>query len=74
VERQKIALATLAEILIDDTARELGRDVSFLRPRLTIRNREGQPNWDANIGIAGNAVVAAFLKALEHAKARYDLD
>jgi hypothetical protein len=59
VERQTIALATLAEILIDETARVLGRDASFLRARLTIRRRNGTPNWDANIGVAGTAVASA---------------
>ena len=62
------------EILIDETTRVLGRDASFLRARLTIRRRNGTPNWDANIGVAGTAVVAAYLQALEHVKARYDLD
>ena len=74
MERQTIALATLAEILIDETTLVLGRDASFLRARLTIRRRNGTPNWDANIGVAGTAVVAAYLQALEHVKARYDLD
>jgi hypothetical protein len=75
VERQTIALATLAEILIDGTTRVLGRDASFLRARLTIRRRNGTPNWDANIGVAGTAVVAAYLQALEpasHASLNHD--
>ena len=72
--RQKVAISTLATILINETTKSLGRDAGFLGPRLTIRRRNGVPNWDANIGIASTEVVSAYLKALWRVKSQFDLD
>jgi hypothetical protein len=75
--RQKIAIATLIEILIQGTTKALGKDASFLGTKIEIRRRDGGangPNWDANIGIAAPIVLTAFAGALKDAQAKYDLD
>lgn len=74
MERQKIAEATLIEILIHETTRALGRDANFLGKQIEVRRRSGEPNWDANCGISGTMVVKAFGIALTEVQRRYDLD
>jgi len=74
VERQRIAKATLVEILLHETGRVLGRDASFLGQQLEIRRRDDEPNWDANRGIAGPTVIKAFGIALTRVQAQHNLD
>jgi hypothetical protein len=72
MERQKIAEATLIEILIHETTRALGREFSGQANRG--ERRSGEPNWDANCGISGIVVVKAFGIALAKVQDQYDLD
>jgi hypothetical protein len=74
IERQKVALATLAEIFQSEFTKALGRSAADLMPRVVISARNGEPNWDANIGILPPATLAAFLVASGEIKAIYDLD
>ena len=74
MERQRVAEATLLEILIQETGRELGKDANFLGQKIQIRRRDGEPNWDANCGIAGLPIIKGFATALNTVKAQYNLD
>jgi hypothetical protein len=74
VERQRVAKATLLQILIDETGRALGKDAHFLGQKIEIRKRDGEPNWDANCGIVGPPITKAFAIALNKVQAQYNLD
>jgi len=73
-ERMKISLDALEEILRDEFTKVLGRDASALLRRIRFRGCDGRPNWEANLGIAAPATLAAFLDALSRVQATYDLD
>jgi hypothetical protein len=62
------------DLLISEATRALGKDAGFLCERLEIRRREGDPNWDADIGISEPDVVAAFGCALSQIRRAYDLE
>lgn len=72
--RPKVSEATLVDFLIDETGPALGRDAIFLRKAIAIRRRAGEPNWDANCGIAPPAVLRAFAQALSKLQKEYDLE
>lgn len=73
-DREKIALETLAEVLHSEFSKSLGRDASDFMPRIGLRACDGDPNWDATIGVVGVPVLTAFLEATSRLKATYDLD
>jgi hypothetical protein len=74
MERQRVAEAALLGILIHETGRALGKDANFLGEKIEIRKRNGEPNWDANCGIAGPPIIKAFATALNKTQALYNLD
>jgi hypothetical protein len=73
-ERQTVATATLAEIIEAEFSKSLGRSAADYMPRVQIRPREGQPNWDGNIGTIAMPILSAFNEALDRVKTAYDLD
>lgn len=70
-QRQPVTKEQLLDLLLTDTSATLGRDASFLARQIEFRRREGEPNWDANCGVAGPAIVKAFSIALAAAQERY---
>ena len=73
-ERIKVSLDTLEEILREEFTKVLGHDASSLLRRIRFHGCDGRPNWDANLGIAAPATLAAFQEALSRVQATYDLD
>ena len=73
-ERQTVAAATLREIIEAEFSKSLGRSAADYMPRVQLRSREGQPNWDGNIGTIALPILSAFNEALERVKTAYDLD
>jgi hypothetical protein len=72
--RTKIPLDQIRNYLIDWTTDELRADARFIAKSIEIRQREGEPNWDANIGISIPAVVAAFGRAVGRLRREYDIE
>jgi hypothetical protein len=72
--RQKLPLNTVRDFLIDQTTDALHRDARIIAPYLNIRERAGEPNWDANIGIAEPSIIRAFCAALLNVQRDYDVD
>ena len=50
-----------------------GEDGRRFREQIEYRQREGEPNWDANIGIASPPFLKAFAIAMDKVKAFYDV-
>lgn len=74
-ERQKVTKANLLAALETEFAKLLGRSVAGYMPSVRLNARAGEPNWNADIGgDIGISVLGAFLVALDHVKADYDLD
>jgi hypothetical protein len=73
MRRTKITLDEMKNYLIDGTTYELVADATFVAKSIEIRQREGQPNWDANIGISIPAVVAAFGRAVRRLQREHDI-
>jgi hypothetical protein len=74
LERQKIPLAALAEIIESEFNKTLGRSCASYMPRVGFRARDGEPNWDVDIGLAPPEVLSAFLGAIDVVKTTFDLD
>ena len=76
VQRQRVASAKLAEILVAEATRMLGHNASFLASHMKVSRRPGaEPNWDARVDIFGSALITeAFGEACEHVKALYDIE
>jgi hypothetical protein len=74
LERQKISLAALAEIIEGEFNKTLGRSCASYMPRVGFRGRDGEPNWDVDIGLAPPDVLSAFLGAIDVVKAKFDID
>jgi|HubBroStandDraft_6_1064221.scaffolds.fasta_scaffold1123639_1 hypothetical protein len=72
--RQKLPLNSVRDFLIDQTTDALRRDARIIAPYLNIRERTGEPNWDANIGIAEPSIIRAFGIALLNVQRDYDVD
>jgi hypothetical protein len=70
--RQMLPLAAIRAFLIDRTTDMLRRDARFIAAKLEFRQRDGEPNWDANIGIADPVVIRAFGAALNELQREYD--
>jgi len=56
------------------TSKLLKRDADFLARMIVIRRRGGEPNWDANIGVAPPEVLKAFGIALQTMQQNYDVE
>jgi hypothetical protein len=51
--RQRVAQATMLDMIVQETSRELaGKSAHFLAQQIEFRRRDGVPNWDANCDIA----------------------
>jgi hypothetical protein len=72
--RRKLALSKLGDLLVDLTTKMLKRDATFLARMIVVRRREGEPNWDANIGVAPPEVLKAFGLALQTMQENYDVE
>jgi hypothetical protein len=72
--RQKLPLIAVRDYLIDQTTDALRRDARIIAPYLKIRTRVGEPNWDANIGIAEPSIDRAFGIALLNMQRDCDVD
>jgi hypothetical protein len=70
----KLSAAEIVDALVKQTTRELGRDAEFIRDQIGLRRRDGDPNWDANIGLAPPTVLAAFGRALNLVSAGCNLE
>jgi hypothetical protein len=74
-QRQKVAAATLAEILINEISVSMGgRDASYLKPRIAFAAVNGEPNWAAKIGEVPLNTLSAYNEALGRVRERYELD
>jgi hypothetical protein len=70
----KVSETTLRQILVDETGRRLGTDARHIVDKITIAHRQGEPNWDADIGMVGLATHKAFAAAREKVRKLYDHD
>jgi hypothetical protein len=50
-----------------------GEDGRRFREQIEYRQREGEPNWDANIGTTSTPFLKAFAIAMDKVKAFYDV-
>jgi hypothetical protein len=73
MQRQTISLEQLRAYLIDRTTDFLRRDARFIHTELKVRQRDGTPNWDANIGIAPPKVLEAFADSLAEQQREFDV-
>jgi hypothetical protein len=64
----------IIDLLENLTGKPLKRDGKFLARMIVIRRREGEPNWDANIGVAPPDVLKAFGIALQTMQENYDVE
>jgi hypothetical protein len=71
---QKISQLIVRDYLIDRTTDELRGDARFIAKKIEFRPRDGEPNWDANIGLAELVVLKAFGRALVKLQRVYDID
>jgi hypothetical protein len=74
IARQKITYAEMRQSIIEQTAKAVGGNVRFVEAGLEIRQRNGTPNWDANISIAPTKVNKAFAEALGNMQNQYDIE
>jgi hypothetical protein len=73
MKRQTIAKSVLIQILIDETAKVLKGHAHLLRKQIRIRRCNGEPNWDADCGVARTTTSRAFNSAKRNAKQIFDL-
>jgi hypothetical protein len=74
-ERQTITMPKLLAVIQSEFAQSLGRSVAEYMPRIRLRARAGEPNWNAEIGgDIGISVLGPLLVSLDRVKAMYDLD
>ena len=69
----KISRFTVRDYLIDRTTDELRSDARFIATKIEFSRRDGEPNWDANIGRAEAVVLKAFGAALLKLQREYDI-
>jgi hypothetical protein len=71
-KRQTISFEALANNLIHEAGRLLGKDAGYLRDRITLHRVSGQhPNWGADIAAVDAYELPAFRQALESMLARF---
>jgi hypothetical protein len=74
-ERQKLTLEKLVEVIETEFGKSLGRSATEYMPRVRVRDRAGEPNWQAEIGgDTGLSILGAFLESFDRVRAVYDLD
>ncbi len=73
MQRLTVNLEHLRAFLIDRTTDFLGRDARFIHTGLKVRQRDGTPNWDANIGVASPKVLEAFAHSLAEQQREFDV-
>ncbi len=73
MSRKKISRFTVRDYLIDRTTAELRSDARFIVTKIEFRKKDGEPNWDANIGVAESVVLKAFDAALLKLQREYDI-
>ena len=72
--RQKLPFTEVRKSLIEQTTKAVGGNARFVEAGLEIRQRDGTPNWDANISIAPTAVIRAFAEALSEMQNQYNIE
>jgi hypothetical protein len=72
--RERLSREMLIPVLVREISRQLRHEPPDLARRVEIRHREGEPNWDATIGIAPLHLLRAFNDALATTQAMYDLE
>ena len=73
-QKAKISIGELEEALIKETTRQLGCDAGGIGEKIEVRHRQGDPNWDAGIGLSLHEVVAAFGRVCSTLRKQYDLE
>lgn len=73
MSRIKISRFIVRDYLIDRTAHELRGDARFIATKIEFRRRDGEPNWDADIGRAESVVLKAFGAAVLKLQREYDI-
>ena len=73
MRRHKISRFTVRDYLIDRTTDELRGDARFIATKIEFHQRDGEPNWDADIGRAEAIVLKAFGAAVLKLKREYDI-
>ena len=72
--RQKISFGEVRKSLIERTTKAVGNNARFVEAGLEIKQRDGTPNWVANIGIAPTSVTKAFDEALYAMQSQYNIE
>jgi hypothetical protein len=73
VVRQPIPLHHLHSFLVAQMIELTGEDGRHFRKQIEYRQREGEPNWDANLGLAAPHFLKAFVVALDRVRTFYDV-
>jgi hypothetical protein len=73
VVRQPIPLHHLHSFLVGQMIELTGEDGRRFRKQIEYRQREGEQNWDANLGLAAPHFLKAFLVALDKVRTFYDV-
>jgi hypothetical protein len=71
--RQKLSLAEMRNRILEQTTTALENNARFIAAGLEIKQREGTPNWEANIGVAPGTVHKTFLRVVGEMKRKYDI-
>jgi hypothetical protein len=72
--RRGLPQKQIVDLLEKLTGKVLKRDTTFLARMIVITRRQGELNWDANIGVAPMDVRRAFEIALQTMKQNYSVE
>jgi hypothetical protein len=72
--RKPLPEKELRNILANQTTNAMRRNARFIATKVQIIRREGEPNWDANLGIGPPPLLKAFAFALSETQRFYDLE
>ena len=71
---KRFPLVRFVRVLIERTTKAVGNNARFVEAGLEIKQRDGTPNWAANIGIAPTSVTKAFDEALYAMQSQYNIE
>ena len=77
MDRPKVSIEEIDRALHHDLTQRLGYDAKDHMMRVSYLAVDGEPNWNANFASETPAplpVLSAFIEALAHVKAQYDVN
>ena len=77
MDRPKVSIEEIDRALHHDLTQRLGYDAKDHMMRVNYLAVDGEPNWNANFASetpAALPVLSAFIEALAHVKAQYDVN